>query len=390
VRHDRKPSKALLKVLARPIPRIGTSGAKVFVATFGSHRPYIVKIDAQKDIDKEAGALRDMCAFFPDTDGWHATPANANRDKPGGIAYKHQVAISDNELPLDAGDVGELEGLLLDSAVDSARMVAKMKEVFDTCFAIAHAKGEIKMGDRTLYADYERLGYLRSDRTSDSPPYPNDVIASSLGLASSSDERPEAGADGFETVNPLHAVAKFFRREVKCACGPIHGDLHFRNIMLDKRHSAPHLIDFKWAAPLEHIMADFTMLEATLRFFNVPRHLSLEVGRSLNKSLLEEGGWSDCDHLLVGNAPDLVNYGNKLPGLLKLVRETARAVIERSCGPGSFEFNEYLASLFLMLYGNCHYTSAYNIPLSVDALCRLAARLRYSDFGNPRTLSTTW
>lgn len=63
-------------------------------------------------------------------------------------------------------------------------------------------------------------------------------------------------------------------REREVAIGPVHGDLHAQNVLVD-RDGDLHLIDFGWTAERWRAI-DFLMLECSLRFLVSPPHALLD------------------------------------------------------------------------------------------------------------------
>lgn len=73
--------------------------------------------------------------------------------------------------------------------------------------------------------------------------------------------------------NPVKVYEKLKTLTTKPLClGYVHGDLHPRNIVFS-RDDEVKIIDFGWTRPSQHIVKDFVLLEANLRFMTLPPFL---------------------------------------------------------------------------------------------------------------------
>jgi serine/threonine protein kinase len=172
---------------------------------------------------------------------------------------------------------------------------------------------------------------------------------------------------GHNIFNPLYALENFFKKQIKCCLGPIHGDLHPRNIIIDD-NDIPHLIDFKWANPKGHLALDFVLLEVSLRFFLLPRGYNLMEHFLVNKYLVEENGYKKIQMPSCG-CPILKRYHELLGMAIGKIRTSAKEVI------GEKYFTEYLACMFLVLYGVLRIKHSDKI-LGVHALSSIADVLK--------------
>ncbi len=143
--------------------------------------------------------------------------------------------------------------------------------------------------------------------------------------------------------------------------GYVHGDLHPRNIVFAGDNAA-RIIDFGWARPikkgdtLQHIVKDFVLLEANLRFITLPPFLQYDSVKLLL-------GWIGmCAH------PPRKEVDNECRLRIELIqglREIARKHIGL-CGNWGIE---YIAPLFLMSLGllkhchssDCTWAARYNV-----------------------------
>jgi serine/threonine protein kinase len=68
--------------------------------------------------------------------------------------------------------------------------------------------------------------------------------------------------------------------------GPIHGDLHPKNIVLD-RAGRPRVIDFGWARERGHVLIDYLLMEINLRAMTLPAQVSHDDVLALARMLAE-------------------------------------------------------------------------------------------------------
>lgn len=147
---------------------------------------------------------------------------------------------------------------------------------------------------------------------------------------------------------------------VSLRVGYIHGDLHPRNIIFEKNYSI-RVIDFGWARPckqddpLQHIVKDFVLLEANLRFMTLPPFLPYD-------SVKDFLDWIGMDD----SPPQGLHDEIKLRiNLIRDLRETAKNHI----GTDDNWDIEYIVPLFLVSLGllkhchsaDCTWAARYNV-----------------------------
>src|SRR5262249_48756959 len=92
---------------------------------------------------------------------------------------------------------------------------------------------------------------------------------------------------GSETYpNPLEYVRRLQKKRITAARGTVHGDVHPMNVLLD-RHGVPHLIDFTWCVSQGHLLKDFLVMECSIRFLMMPKHLGAESRVILDEAFLD-------------------------------------------------------------------------------------------------------
>lgn len=74
--------------------------------------------------------------------------------------------------------------------------------------------------------------------------------------------------------NPRNVIAKIVGESLSFqgVFGPVHGDLHPKNIVSGLGSSA-HIIDFGWAHEHRHVVADYLLLDLNLRAVTLPSHV---------------------------------------------------------------------------------------------------------------------
>lgn len=84
----------------------------------------------------------------------------------------------------------------------------------------------------------------------------------------------EVSAFGRKWPNPCNIVNTVLSGSYPfdAAVGPIHGDLHPKNIVLDDQDTV-QIIDFGWAQKRRHIVIDYLLLDINIRAITLPSHL---------------------------------------------------------------------------------------------------------------------
>jgi hypothetical protein len=154
--------------------------------------------------------------------------------------------------------------------------------------------------------------------------------------------------------NPILVLEKLRERDPQSLrMGFIHGDLHPRNIVFAYPDRVC-VIDFGWARPasqesgdelaeLQHIVKDFVLLEANLRFMTLPPFLPYG-------DVKEFGDWIPMDEKQPSVGDKECNLRMKL---VRKLRERAKLHVG-TCSDWDIE---YIAPLFLVSFGllkHCH------------------------------------
>lgn len=138
-------------------------------------------------------------------------------------------------------------------------------------------------------------------------------------------------------LRDLRRNPKRWRHRVRTR--PVHGDLHLRNLFLEKHGHVflPWLIDFGWTRRF-HCMVDYALLEASLKIFHFGRHFSEKRYLELHDQLAE--------HHTSGKAACLSTDEAALVQLIETIRLAARE--EALDWPYEYYMSSCLISLGLM------------------------------------------
>ena len=87
-------------------------------------------------------------------------------------------------------------------------------------------------------------------------------------------DAPTLCAFGRQWVNPTHVIDRLLHsaRTFETTTGAIHGDLHPKNIVLDKSDE-PHIIDFGWTRTDAAVVVDYVLLDINIRSITLPSQI---------------------------------------------------------------------------------------------------------------------
>lgn len=338
----------------RPLERFGFSGAKLYEAFFTRNRkglPFVVKVHKNKKIRDEIESSLAVQHFFEDcliSQGLQSA-FTANH---GAVAYK-QFTCGKHK---GQNRIIELKDLIERPSTLSSDLDKLLRQVYKISCGKAHGAAELK--PIVLRSEYDR--YFRDDLA-------RPRIKLALGEQSSENMCIVLGT---EVANPLRVLAKGFRRKLDCVVGPVHGDLHPSNVILDK-NEVPHLIDFRWAERRGHILKDYVLLENSMRFMNFPKHISQADQLKIDKALLQEKGYEDIGGMDF-SSPEAKRRFRRLSKSVGAIRVAAKKYTHHN-------FIEYLASQFLVLYGLLAYDD-YNFFSALRALGLMGGELLESKY----------
>lgn len=206
----------------------------------------------------------------------------------------------------------------------------------------------------TCYADqFDK--YLR--KTTRSGPESRSYITSSL-----FGDQPFTTAFGREWPNPALLVRRIVdqRMAFDGVLGPVHGDLHPKNIVIDAAN-AVQIIDFGWATVDRPIVVDYLLLDLNLRGTTLPSQISED-------SILQLASFLHPEHDL-SLLPGAVQNRAKI--IQQVIWNKARERVVREDW-----VKEYMIPLFLVGYGLLvHLDSARNQPALAATVLQLAQEL---------------
>ncbi len=228
-----------------------------------------------------------------------------------------------------------------------------LQRVFDHLY-LPHRKGGSSCRRKRSFA-LEYGKYLRGIWGSDPRSEPGWWKYWELTWAPPSKRR--ISAFGKEHTNPLWVLACLRDQEYDFHCGAIHGDLHPKNVVLSEEE--PHIIDFGWAQPDEHVAKDFVLLECNLRFMLLRRDMDIESTQRFAR-------WIEWNK----RVPEVsCDYCSRRMQLVRRLREIAAKHL-----PDTKDWDkEYVIPLFLTAFGLLkHLGAADNQIAAVMTILALA------------------
>ncbi|MGA2876689.1 MAG: hypothetical protein ABSE82_14290 [Nitrososphaerales archaeon] len=353
-------------IKVRELGRVGKSGARLLLCRLARGSPLVAKLHKREDkIKQEYRAMRNVRNLFArDIDTRFKAIC---RSGDGVLLYWHQGGVADEQIE-DAKVLNEIvyeyddDGAAFD--VDDDTITHYFHKVFGR-FASARAPRIVKRRDICFKIEYK--DYIRE-------PKARKILSSILGV-----DETSQGADVFGTpiCNPLWFIGQpCFDMPYKVKKGPVHGDLHANNVIVDADGDV-HLIDFAWAANSRHVLVDYVLMENSLRFLLFPHHVNPDLQLLADTLLLKFDGAKELAK--VNWNCHLVDHYRRLGLILTEVRSQARPYL---ASQGDDGFLEYLATQFLILFGQVSYPD-YNQLMGVRALGLIANELKNNNFGGP-------
>ena len=355
----------------RALGRHGFSGASLFLlwTDAESSQRFVVKVGPKTDIQAESRALTGVANHFDDA---KVATINTKYVRDGELAAIIYPFIS---LSSSLGAyTTELEHFcFLDDREDQVRILSELvgrtaveqldgctllfTRVFEKCVP-AHSKSVV---ESAKYGDHYKRS-LKSRERIDSR------LRQMYGIGINSKPSELIMLD-VKVANPLVVLDELIEKSDQFLLGPIHGDLHATNVVLDNE-GRPHLIDFAWAEKRGVIFKDYTLMECSLRYMIFPTHRDPQIHLKIDHACLEENGLEvlQSDTKFIDNIS--VDY-RRLIALLIVVRSCAKAASSRMADKW---FESYLKNLFVMHY-RLHEYPGYGL-LSARALGLLASRIR--------------
>ncbi len=341
-------------ITVRALDRFGYSGARLYLCLLGEASiPFVVKIDEAARIKREFRATRSVQTHFTDIDAY----APVFNGGLGSLLYKHKGGATEGQIVRSA----ELQKLVFGerrprngAAVQFLVSSKEIRKIFSRLYGSTlenprSASHPQKFAIREEYQSELRLQYAHP-------------VAESL-LGNHSD-KVRLKYLNTNILNPRRYIEVAINRTIEGAVGPVHGDLHASNVIIDADGDV-HLIDFAKASTEGHVLKDYTLMECSLRFMLFPHHVNLEEQESVDRELLDEDG---ATRLRSHTGGMMTAHYRRLGESLDVIRHFARRAM------GNRKFDEYLLSLYVILYGNLGFP-AYNRHVALRALGLIAERL---------------
>jgi hypothetical protein len=232
-------------VTVKPFRRFGFSGAKLFVLRTSDSRPFVLKIDRKTKVKREyeanTRAFRKLQVERPD----HVQVDEA--DCAGLLAAL---------IPKDHRDLAEgamtLREWMFRPGNDSTvnRLLRQAYRPLDVRYRIEDER------IRTWSEEYQRY-WSRGQGARHARERILDLM----------DGKPlsQVSYGGRKFRSPLRSFALLKNKPNNFRIGPVHGDLHPDNVLVD-RFKQTHLIDFSWFDETGHWAKDYVLMELSIRF----------------------------------------------------------------------------------------------------------------------------
>jgi hypothetical protein len=349
-----------------PLERLGSvqgySGASVFVCYFLDSsvddlkllpsRPLVIKIGAHTSLQRELRVKNFWPSHPSGHDGRFALPFFLSKRDP---VTKRGVLIShfsgENIFAIDGWQLqlADLWSLLRKDPVPEEQLMKSNSELFELVHGI-HREGRVNCQRRSINLYKEYAYYLRHQNRKAGVAH--DTFGSEA----------EVVAFGKSWSNPSRILEAIRRMApVEVACGPVHGDLHPKNVVFGQ-HDVVNVIDFGWATKSGHIVRDYVLMELNYRAMTFPSGVSFESLEAMSRNLDP-----DEDNVAIPDA--------RLESRMKLIRDGVWEQVRNNGVVSSWDV-EYLVPMFLVAYGLLkHLDNARNQSALLMTLLSLGDRI---------------
>jgi hypothetical protein len=270
-----------------PLERLGAaqgfSGASVLIGyfmddsrTYLPSKPLVIKLDRFEKLENELANSRSWPRHpFEDNSRFaHPFWLQAMRPKAGSAAVLVAPFASEGALNLEQAGwrlrLNDLWQLLTANTEPSATRINRhLSDLYELMYQV-HRDGHVKCGTREVTYREEYGKYLRG---LDDPvaPIPRALFGNESLTRLFGEEWPNPGA----VVRRVLDLPEF-----SACCGPVHGDLHPKNVVVD-RNLRVNVIDYGWASRSGHIIKDYVLMEANLRAVTLSSHADFGLVRAL-------------------------------------------------------------------------------------------------------------
>lgn len=373
-----RPPLEEVEIVVLPLDRIGApagaSGASVYIAYYRHNnstptklapsQPLVVKIGPSNKLGKEKDGADNWAELTDQAKSKFAFPLHLDVEDA-----KHAILLAPFQslaTPEEGGNRNEVEvrdlwrllddknELLAAANFNEKKISDLVSEALDA-MEPAHRGNLAKRVSREVDYATQYEWYLRNTTRG------GDGSAKYIPTALFGDD-PVTKAFGLSWPNPTAIVRRIIDQRMTFTgyLGAVHGDLHPKNIVLDKSGRV-QIIDFGWATVDHHIIRDYVLLDLNLRGTTLPSQVSEQGILQLARFLREADDVSSLPPAVRGRAKIIHN----------VIWEKARA----NAIVNDWE-REYLIPLFLVGYGLLvHLDSARNQPSLVATVLQLAKEL---------------
>jgi len=348
------------KIFLRPLKRIGTRPTKMFIVNFRrgktKTRVFVLKIVKEKYIKCEYNR---WCKFLKDRIRGSKLEEPKFEGDLGAILYEHAGAFTEEEIE----ESKEFNEVIFSKRVKLETKIKILDDLYDYEMKLLN-EGAYKGRCNSILKEYQyhNHNYLHS-------PDSTNFMESWFGLKK---DNEYIEFFGHKTINPSMFLKNFrgFKQKTKIMKRNLHGDLHPRNIILNK-NSEPRLIDFEWAHK-GHILKDYVILEGSIKFFQMYKYRNLPLNRFMEfeKQLINFEKFENIEHLFPKKEDKIFLDAYRM---ISHIRNKAM----NFCIWKNKQL-EYLCSLFLVSYG-LYSISGCNSLYCLGSLGLIAEKLQGSD-----------
>ncbi len=325
-----------------PLERLGAaqgfSGASVLIGyfmddsrTYLPSKPLVIKLDQREKLEHELANSRSWPRHPFDDNSRFAHPfwLQALRAEADSAAVLIAPFASEGALNLrQAGwhlRLNDLWQMLTAKAEPpTAKIGRHFRDLYELMYQV-HRDGHVRCSSRRVTYKDEYGKYLRGLED------PMALIPKAL-FGHESVTR----LLGEEWPNPGIVVRKVLDlTEFSACCGPVHGDLHPKNVVVD-RSLRVNVIDYGWASRSGHIIKDYVLMEANLRAITLSSVVDYKLVRAL----------ADC---LTPSAPEILATGP-----IGFRESTIRSCLWKQVLQHRLVSDwdrEYIIPLFLVMFG---------------------------------------
>jgi len=367
-----------IEVVVLPLARLGAptgdSDVRVFIAYYSHPRsatgpcllaspPLVVKIGQHDKLKHELDVVRTWPTLASSISSHLALPLHLDGHDPAAA-----VLIAPFQSQYTPTNDGRRHGVILK---DLWKLLHDPEELLmnsswsTVARHVAHALETMNHVHRNNLAEYTRQTatyrtaydwYLRDTHVAGGKPgFRQHIPRMTFG------DDDEVVAFGKTWRNPCRVISDLINDvSFEGVFGPVHGDLHPKNIVLGYGNVA-HIIDFGWARTNQHVIVDYALLDVNMRGITLPSQMS------------------EAHALMMGQFIDPRQDPLDLPPVLreraKLIKEQIWQRLDEKALVENWR-SEYLIPFFILAYGLLVYLdSARNQPALIASILAAGHRI---------------